>query len=176
MNGLLFQVRINSWKKKSFRENCFLHVTKHEPDNLMTQCTSKDINYTERELNFTRKKLHECLKVSCGWEASSQNQASLQERLTESRARSGKKEVPVWYWICILWCEDIEGEARAEGTKRPSFRGRSPSIEGEAREKAGGGVWGGARWAPPQKIFKNSNMKWCNLVHCCTRYQHNLLA
>ena len=42
-----------SWKKKSFSENSSLRVTKHEPDNPMTQ-SSKDINYyTGRELNFT---------------------------------------------------------------------------------------------------------------------------
>jgi len=96
MNGLLFQVRINSWKKKSFRENSSLRVTKHEPDNPMTQ-SSKDINYTGRELNFTRKKSHECLKVSCGWEASSQNQATLQERLTERNCQkptSSNQEYP----------------------------------------------------------------------------------
>ena len=50
-----------------------------------------------------------------------------------SRARSGNKKVPVRYRICILWCRDIEGEARAEGVKHLS-------IEGETREKEGGGV------------------------------------
>ena len=51
-----------SWKKKSFSENSSLRVTKHEPDNPMTQ-SSKDINYIywKRTQYFTRKKSHECV-------------------------------------------------------------------------------------------------------------------
>ena len=62
----------------------------------------------------------------------------------------------------------VEGEARIEGAKRPSIEGEArvqgakrPRIEGEARtevearEKAGGGVWGGGSVSPsPENFWK----------------------
>ena len=77
----------------------------------------------------------------------------------------------------------VKGEARIEGAKRPSIEGEAwvegakrlriegdARTEGEAREKAGGGSGEGARWAPPQKIFKKSHLKPFNLVHIWSNY------
>ena len=46
------------------------------------------------------------------------------------------------------------GEARIEGTKRPRFEVEA-RIEGEARERAGGGVWGGGSVNPSPENFWN---------------------
>ena len=51
-----------------------------------------------------------------------------------------------------------------EGAKRPRIEGEA-RTEGEARDIAGEGSGEGARWAPPQKIFENSNLKPFILVH-----------
>ena len=40
----------------------------------------------------------------------------------------------------------VKGEARIEGAK-------GPRTEGEVREKAGGGVWGGGSVSPSPEIF-----------------------
>ena len=54
----------------------------------------------------------------------------------------------------------VEGEARIEGAKRQSIEGaKRPRIEGEARtegearEKAGGGIWGGGSVSPSPENF-----------------------
>ena len=49
----------------------------------------------------------------------------------------------------------IEGEARVEGAKRLRIEGEA-RTEGEAREKTGGGVWGGGLGEPlPRNFLKN---------------------
>ena len=52
----------------------------------------------------------------------------------------------------------IEGEARIEGVKHPRIEGEAQS-EGEAREKAGGGVWGGGLVSPSPENFWKFEMK-----------------
>ena len=42
----------------------------------------------------------------------------------------------------------IEGKARVEGAKRPRIEDEA-RTEGQTREKAGGGVWGGGLGDPP---------------------------
>ena len=63
----------------------------------------------------------------------------------------------------------VKGEARIEGAKRPRIEGVA-WTEGEAREKAKGGVWGGVRWAPPREIVEKSNLKPFILVHIWSNY------
>ena len=53
------------------------------------------------------------------------------------------------------------GRSPNRGREAPEYRGRSPRIEGEARtegearEKAGGGVWGGGSVSPsPENFWK----------------------
>ena len=46
----------------------------------------------------------------------------------------------------------IEGEARVEGAKGPRIEGEA-RTEGEAREKSGGGVWGGGSVSPSPENF-----------------------
>ena len=50
---------------------------------------------------------------------------------------------------------EYRGRSRVEGAKRPRIEGEARN-RGRSREKSGGGVWEGARWAPPQKIFEKS--------------------
>ena len=45
-----------------------------------------------------------------------------------------------------------EGEVRIEGAKRPRIEGEARS-ESEARDKAGGGVWGGGSVSPSPENF-----------------------
>ena len=57
----------------------------------------------------------------------------------------------------------IEGEARVEGAHRLKIDVEA-RTEVDAQEKTKGGVWGGARWAPPQKFVKNQTWNhsfWC---------------
>ena len=50
------------------------------------------------------------------------------------------------------------GEARNEGAKRPIYEGEA-RIEGEARERAGGGVWGGGSVSPSPEKFWNFELQ-----------------
>ena len=54
----------------------------------------------------------------------------------------------------------LEDEARTYGAKRPRIEGKA-RTEGEARDRAGEGSWAGARWASPQKMCENLNLKPC---------------
>ena len=58
----------------------------------------------------------------------------------------------------------IEGAARTEGAKRPRIESVA-RTEGAARDRSGEGSGEGARWAPPQNIFENFNLKQCNLEY-----------
>ena len=83
------------------------------------------------------------------------------------RARSGKKEVPVWYQICILWCGDIEGKAQAEGAKRPSIEGVAWASRAKPEKKRGRGL-GRGLGEPFPKIFLKiqtwNGAIWCIVV------------
>ena len=50
------------------------------------------------------------------------------------------------------------GEAQIEGAKRPRFEGEA-RIKGEARERAGGGVWGGGSGSPSPENFWNFELQ-----------------
>ena len=55
------------------------------------------------------------------------------------------------------------GRSPNRGREAPRIEGKA-RTEDEARDRVGGGVWGGARWAP-QKFFENLRLKTCDLVH-----------
>ena len=63
------------------------------------------------------------------------------------------------FFIGKLWASLVEGEATILGRFAPENQGRSPSrrretrTEGEAREKTGGGVWGGGSVSPSPENF-----------------------
>ena len=65
------------------------------------------------------------------------------------------------------------GELKA----KPEPRARSARVlrskpESKAKPKIKlGGVWGGAHWAPPQKLFENLYLKPCNLVYSSSENQ-----
>ena len=54
----------------------------------------------------------------------------------------------------------IEDKARTYGAKRPRIEGKA-RTEGEARDREGKRSGEGVRWASPQKICENLNLKPC---------------